>query len=63
MGASRGSPRSLPQVAETIARKGSSGLSIENVAQAVKAAEPALDSIETKLHATVVCRAIERAMA
>jgi carbon-monoxide dehydrogenase medium subunit len=62
MGALSGAPRALHQLAEAIAQHGRSAVTSDTIATAVRHADPNLDSVDVHLHATVVRRAIERAM-
>jgi aerobic carbon-monoxide dehydrogenase medium subunit len=63
MGALSGVPRALQQLADAIAQQGRSAVTSDAIATAVRNADPNLDSVDLHLHATVVRRALERAMA
>lgn len=63
MGALTGAPRSLPRLAEAVARQGASAITTDAIAAAVMAAERNLDSVDINLHAAAVSRALKRALA
>jgi carbon-monoxide dehydrogenase medium subunit len=63
IGALSGAPRPLPQLAQSVASTGRAAVKTDAVAHAVAAADPNLDAIAMRLHATAVARALERALA
>jgi carbon-monoxide dehydrogenase medium subunit len=63
MGALGGSPVPLDELAARVAADGRAAATPAAVEAAVRAAAPALDAVETRMHATAVRRAVEQALA
>jgi carbon-monoxide dehydrogenase medium subunit len=63
MGALDGPPRLLDDLATRVAADGAAAASASVVAEAVKAAAPDLDAVDSRLHAVAVRRALAQALA
>ena len=62
VGALDGPPRSLPALAASVARKGSTGIVENDIAAALAAAAPHIEPLRRRMHAACIGRAVKEAL-